>query len=81
MANIRQGWRGLPQTNTLAYYELSYKTDIKSVITLGPGGVNVVQDVSSFPYVAFTQAIMKYIMSQLLRFNAPLILCSLDGAF
>ncbi len=27
----------MPETNTLAYYENSYITDVKSFITLGPG--------------------------------------------
>ena len=35
--NIRQGWKGLLGTNTLAYYENSLNTSVKSFITLGPG--------------------------------------------
>jgi hypothetical protein len=35
--NIRLGWKGLPGTNTLAYYEYSYITDVKVFIILGPG--------------------------------------------
>jgi hypothetical protein len=35
--NIRQGWKGLPGTNTLAYYENSKIADVKSFITLGLG--------------------------------------------
>jgi hypothetical protein len=38
LTNIGQGWKGLPGTNTLAYYEYSQNTDIKSFITLCPGG-------------------------------------------
>jgi hypothetical protein len=41
-AIIRLGWKGLPGTNTLAYYENSLITDRKSFITLGPGG-NVIK--------------------------------------
>jgi len=35
--NSRLGWKCLPRTNTVAHYEYSYITDIKSFITLGPG--------------------------------------------
>jgi hypothetical protein len=31
--NIRQGWKGLPGKNALAYSEYSYITDIKSFKT------------------------------------------------
>jgi hypothetical protein len=36
-AIIRLGWKGLPGTNTLAYYENLLITDRKSFITLDPG--------------------------------------------
>ncbi len=35
--NIRLGWKGLPGTNTLAYYENSSITAVKGFITLAPG--------------------------------------------
>ena len=35
--NIRLGWKSLPGTNTLAYYENSLIADVKSFIRLGPG--------------------------------------------
>ncbi len=35
--NCILGWKGLPGTNTLAYYENSLITVIKSYILLGPG--------------------------------------------
>jgi hypothetical protein len=31
-ANIRLGWKGLPETNTLAYYNNPLITDVKSFI-------------------------------------------------
>jgi hypothetical protein len=34
---IRLGWKGLPVTNALAYYENSQLTATKSLITLAPG--------------------------------------------
>ena len=36
-ANIRQGWKGLPGTNVLAYFEKSSVTAVKRFITLAPG--------------------------------------------
>ncbi len=33
--NIRLGWKGRPETKTLAYYEHLYIKDMKSFITLG----------------------------------------------
>jgi hypothetical protein len=36
-SNNRLGWKGLPVTNTLAFYENSKITAIKRLITLGPG--------------------------------------------
>jgi hypothetical protein len=42
LGNIRQGWKGLPGTDTVAYYENSYITDIKRFVSLGPG-VNVIK--------------------------------------
>ncbi len=35
--SIRLGWKGLLGTNTLAHYENSQITDMKSFITLAPG--------------------------------------------
>ncbi len=35
--DIRPGWKAFPRTNTLAYYEHSLITAVKSFITLGPG--------------------------------------------
>ncbi len=49
--NIRLGWKDLPGTSTLAYYELSQITVIKSFKTLGPGA-NVMK--------LFTAVIYKY---------------------
>jgi hypothetical protein len=37
LANIRLGWKRLRETNTLAYYEHSYITVVKSFMTLAPG--------------------------------------------
>jgi hypothetical protein len=37
LTNIRMGWKGLPGTNTLAYYEHSEIAGMKGFITLGPG--------------------------------------------
>ncbi len=34
--NIRLGWKGLPGTNTQAYYENQYIMDVKSFIRLAP---------------------------------------------
>ncbi len=34
--NFRLGWKGLPETNTLAYHEHSEIPVVKSFITLGP---------------------------------------------
>jgi hypothetical protein len=42
-SNIRLGWKGLPGTNTLAYYTQILITTVKSFITLTPG--------QSFPLV------------------------------
>ncbi len=36
-ANIRQGWKGLPGTNTLAYYDNLQIRAVKCFITLTPG--------------------------------------------
>ncbi len=35
-ANIKLGWKGLPGTNTLAYYESSQITDVKSFYNIRP---------------------------------------------
>ncbi len=39
--NIRLGWKGLTGTKTLAHYEKSQRTAVKSFITLAPGFPNV----------------------------------------
>jgi hypothetical protein len=36
--NIRQGWKGLLGTNTLAFYEHLLITTVKAFIRLGPAG-------------------------------------------
>ncbi len=38
LTSIRLGWKGLPGTNTLSFYELLYISAVESLITLGPGG-------------------------------------------
>ncbi len=38
LANIRLGWKRLPDTEILVFYELSQITAIKSFITLGHWG-------------------------------------------
>ncbi len=40
--NIRLGWKGLHETNTVTYYELSLITSVKSFKTLTPGA-NVIK--------------------------------------
>ncbi len=35
-ANIRQGWKGFPETNTLAFYENPLITAVKSAIVQAP---------------------------------------------
>ena len=37
--NIRLGWKGLSETNTLAYYKYPYITAVKSFIVKAPGTV------------------------------------------
>ncbi len=37
--NIRLGWKNLPETNTLAYYENLSITAAKSFIVQGPGSM------------------------------------------
>jgi hypothetical protein len=37
LSNIRHGWKGMPGTSTLAYYEQFKITHEKSFITLVPG--------------------------------------------
>jgi hypothetical protein len=39
---VRIGWKILPETNTLAYQENELITNVKSVLTLGPGA-NVIK--------------------------------------
>jgi hypothetical protein len=39
LANIRLGWKGLPETNNLAYYEQVKVTAIKDFTILGIGSV------------------------------------------
>ncbi len=41
-ANIRLGWKGLAGTKTIAYYENSYITAVKCLITFDPN-VNVME--------------------------------------
>ncbi len=36
-SNIKLGWKGLPETNTLAYYENPQITAVKSFIVQAPG--------------------------------------------
>jgi len=36
-SNVRLGWKNLPGTNALAYYEKAYLTALKSFITLSTG--------------------------------------------
>jgi hypothetical protein len=43
-ANIRSGWKSLLGANTLAYYEQSSITALKSFLTLGPGGLREAVD-------------------------------------
>jgi hypothetical protein len=42
LTNLRLGWRGLPGTNTLAYYKNSLIADRKSFITLA-SDLNVIK--------------------------------------
>ncbi len=44
LTHIGPRWRGLAWTNTLAYYKHLYITNIKSFITLVPGGVAAAED-------------------------------------
>jgi hypothetical protein len=37
VTDIRIGWRGLPGTNTVAYYENTSITNVKSFIIFSPG--------------------------------------------
>jgi hypothetical protein len=37
LTNNRLGWKGLPGTSAIAYYEKSYLTAVKSFIILTPG--------------------------------------------
>jgi hypothetical protein len=48
--NIRRSWRGLPEANTLAYYENKQITAVKGFIVQAPGGQNSIQylDVDCF---------------------------------
>jgi hypothetical protein len=45
-ANIRPGWRGLPGTNTLAYYENPSITAVKFFIVQAPGNGNAASTTS-----------------------------------
>jgi hypothetical protein len=36
LTNVRQGWKSLQETNTLAYYENPKIADLKSFLTLAP---------------------------------------------
>ncbi len=46
--SIRLGWKGLPGTNALAYYENSYVTAVKSFITLAPDLQEILKQNNSF---------------------------------
>ncbi len=37
LAKLRLNWESLPETNTVAFYENSQITAIKSFMTIGPG--------------------------------------------
>jgi hypothetical protein len=39
--NIRLGWKGLPGTNALAYFENSELTAVRSFKTLAPGACTI----------------------------------------
>jgi len=41
--NIRLGWKRLSGTNALAYYKNLQLTEVKSLITLAPGGVRFLE--------------------------------------
>jgi hypothetical protein len=60
-ANNIVGWKGLPGTNTLAYYELSQIRYVNGFITLGPG-VNLIK--------LFTVVIYKLVFFSDLTFQA-----------
>ncbi len=46
-ANIRLGWKGLPGTNALAYYEKSSLTAVKSFIICATGGTTTFKHIYS----------------------------------
>ncbi len=50
--NIRQSWKGLTGTNTMAYYKCSEITAVKSFIVMTPG-VNVIK---LFSFIADDEA-------------------------
>jgi hypothetical protein len=52
LANIRQGWKGLAGTNTLAYYDHSSIAALKGLITLVPGLERVDLDRLKFDFEA-----------------------------
>ncbi len=62
--NIRLGWKGLPGTNALAYYEKALLTAIKSFITLGPDHLKI----SIYP--SFTLNLLLYPLPPNVRFKA-----------
>jgi hypothetical protein len=53
--NIRLGWKGLPETNALAYYEKAQLTAVKSFITLAPcPSIAASHKISQFTLMAAT---------------------------
>ncbi len=51
--NIRLGWKGLPETNALAYYEKAQLTAVKCFITLAPcPSIALSHKISQFIFLA-----------------------------
>jgi hypothetical protein len=50
---IRLGWKGLPATTTLAYYESPYTTAVKSFVGLAPGGSAIKLFTAMINYVSY----------------------------
>ncbi len=69
-ADIRLGWKGLPGTNALAYYEHSQITAAKGYITLCP-------DFSMYLFLAsFKQLPKNFFSSPTTEANAIKLLCA-----
>ncbi len=68
-ANIRLGWKGLPRTNAIAYYEKVEITGVKSFITLAQG-VNIIKLITAVIY-KFVNKLEHLSMANLFK----LILC------